>query len=90
MSSSPGSVFSLGLWKTDGALTFLPLAALLEEFDAFEALEHGTFARCGTGSFERVVLGHGGGPFWWRGAEIRGERGIWQEFWIGRVEKPDL
>jgi hypothetical protein len=48
----------LGLGKSDGGLTVFPLAALLEEFDALEALENGTFAADGGAGLEAVVLGH--------------------------------
>ena len=48
----------LGLGKSDGGLAVFPLAALLEEFDALEALENGTFAADGGIGLEAIVLGH--------------------------------
>jgi hypothetical protein len=48
----------LGLWKAHGGLAVFPFAALLEEFDALEALEDGTFAADGGIGLEAIVLGH--------------------------------
>ena len=52
------SGLELGLGKTDRALTLLPLAALLHELNALEALEDRTLTANGTGCFECGVLGH--------------------------------
>ncbi len=48
----------LGLRKSDRGLAGFPVAALLEEFDALEALEDGTFAADGGVGLEAIVLGH--------------------------------
>lgn len=56
--SGRGLALSLGLGKTDGALALFPFAALLHEFDAFEAFHNRTFTSCAAFTFERVVLGH--------------------------------
>jgi len=48
----------LGLRKSDRGLAVFPFAALLEEFDALEALENGTFAADSGAGLEAVVLGH--------------------------------
>jgi hypothetical protein len=59
-----GSGLGLGFWKARQAFS-LPLAALLEQLKAFEALENG--AVCGAsggGAFETVVLRHGVCVFW--------------------------
>jgi hypothetical protein len=48
----------LGLGKPDRGLAVFPFAALLEEFDALEALEDGTFATDGGIGLEAIVLGH--------------------------------
>ena len=53
-----GLGFELGLGQTDGALAFLPLAALLHELDAFETLEDRTLTANGTSSLECGMLGH--------------------------------
>jgi hypothetical protein len=53
-----GLTLVLGLRKTDRGLTVFPFAALLEEFDALEALEDGTFAADGGIGLEAIVLGH--------------------------------
>jgi hypothetical protein len=53
-----GSTFVFGLGKADRGAAVLPLAALLEEFDALETLEDGTLAADGGAGFETVVLGH--------------------------------
>ena len=55
------SVFVLGLGETDGGLVALPFATLLEQLDALEALEDGTFAADFGVILEAVVLGHGFG-----------------------------
>ena len=52
------SGLELGLGKTNGALTLLPLTALLHELNALETLEDRTLAANGTGCFECGVLGH--------------------------------
>jgi hypothetical protein len=47
-----------GLRKADWGFAGFPFATLLEELDALEALEDGTFAAdCGAG-LEAIVLGH--------------------------------
>jgi hypothetical protein len=53
-----GLTLVLGLRKSDWGPAGFPFAALLEEFDALEALENGTFAADGGVGFEAVVLGH--------------------------------
>ena len=54
---APGNLcFGLGLGQTDHASAFLPSAALLEKFDALEALEDVTFHRNGAGTFEAAML----------------------------------
>jgi hypothetical protein len=53
-----GLTLVLGLGKSDGRLAGFPFAALLEEFDALEALENGTFAADGGIGLEAIVLGH--------------------------------
>ena len=57
-------VLRLGFWKADGTLAFLPLAAFLEEFDAFKALKDRALAGGATADFQAVVLGHGVGVDW--------------------------
>jgi hypothetical protein len=52
----------LGLAQTLDAVAFLPLASLLEQVHALEALEDVAFDRAGGGIFEAGVLGHGGRP----------------------------
>jgi len=47
-----------GLRKADWRLAGFPFATLLEEFDALEALEDGTFAADGGAGLEAIVLGH--------------------------------
>ena len=49
----------LGFGQADRALAFFPLTALLEEFDALEALENRAFAGGRAFGFESIVLGHG-------------------------------
>jgi hypothetical protein len=53
-----GLTLVLGLGKSDRGLAIFPFAALLEEFDALEALEDGTFAADGGIGLEAIVLGH--------------------------------
>jgi hypothetical protein len=53
-----GSTLVLGLGEADRGAAVFPLAALAEEFDAFETLENGTLAAYGGAGFEAVVLGH--------------------------------
>jgi hypothetical protein len=53
-----GLTLVLGLGKSDWGLAGFPFAALLEEFDALEALENGTFAADGGIGLEAIVLGH--------------------------------
>jgi hypothetical protein len=53
-----GLTLVLGLRKSDRGPAGFPFAALLEEFDALEALENGTFAADGGAGLEAVVLGH--------------------------------
>jgi hypothetical protein len=53
-----GLTLVLGLWQPDWGLTGFPFATLLEEFDALEALENGTFAADGGIGLEAIVLGH--------------------------------
>jgi hypothetical protein len=48
----------LGLRKADWAATGFPVATLLEEFYALEALEDGTLAADSGAGLEAVVLGH--------------------------------
>jgi hypothetical protein len=48
----------LGLRQSDWGLAGFPFAALLEEFDALEALENGAFAADGGIGLEAIVLGH--------------------------------
>ena len=48
----------LGLRQADRGPASFPLAALSEQFNAFEALEDGTFAADGGAGLEAVVLGH--------------------------------
>ena len=74
----PGSGFALGLGEADRAAAFLPLAALLEELDAFEALHDGAFACGGAGCFETAVLGHGKMVVGEAGGAFRGGGGGWQ------------
>jgi hypothetical protein len=50
----------LGLAQTLDAIAFLPLAALLEQGHALEALENIAFNDETAAGFETVVLGHGG------------------------------
>lgn len=52
------SGFELGLGQANGALTFLPLTALLHELNALETLENRTLAADGTSSLECGVLRH--------------------------------
>ena len=51
-----GLTLVFGLWKSDWGLAGFPFATLLEEFDALEALEDGTFAADGGAGLEAVVL----------------------------------
>jgi hypothetical protein len=53
-----GLALVLGLWKTDRRLAVFPFATLLEEFDALEAFQDGTFAADGGIGLEAIVLGH--------------------------------
>jgi hypothetical protein len=53
-----GLTLVLGLGKSDRGLAGFPLATLLEEFDALEALEDGTLAADGGAGLEAIVLGH--------------------------------
>lgn len=50
--------FELSLWKTNWALTLLPLTAIFHELYAFETLEDGTLAANGASSLECRVLRH--------------------------------
>ncbi len=50
--------FGLCFREAEGALAFFPLAALLEEFDAFKALEDRALTGGATADFQAVVLGH--------------------------------
>lgn len=52
------SGFVLGLGQADGALSFFPLATLLEDLDAFETLENRALAAYCTGCFETGMLRH--------------------------------
>lgn len=54
----PHSVFELGLRQAERALALLPLAAFLQELDAFETLENGTLAADSAGCFQSGVFGH--------------------------------
>ena len=47
-----------GLRQADGASALFPLAALLEDFDAFKALEDRALTGGATADFQAVVLGH--------------------------------
>jgi hypothetical protein len=58
MEKARGLTLVLGLRKADRGATGFPFAALLEEFDALEALENGTFAADGGIGLEAIVLGH--------------------------------
>jgi hypothetical protein len=58
MLKARGLTLVLGLWQADRGLAVFPFATLLEEFDALEALEDGTFAADGGAGLEAVVLGH--------------------------------
>jgi hypothetical protein len=58
MFENKGLTLVLGLRKSDWGLAVFPLATLLEEFDALEALEDGTLAADGGIGLEAVVLGH--------------------------------
>jgi len=53
-----GLTLVLGLWKAHRGPAGFPFAALLEEFDALEAFENGTFAADGGIGLEAIVLGH--------------------------------
>ena len=53
-----GSAFVFGFRQADRGFSGLPFAALLEEFDALEALEDGAFAADAGVGFEAVVFGH--------------------------------
>jgi hypothetical protein len=53
-----GLALVFGLRKSDRGLAGFPFAALLEEFDALEALENGTFAADSGTGLEAVMLGH--------------------------------
>jgi hypothetical protein len=48
----------LSLREADRRSAIFPLTALLEKFDALEALEDGTFAADGGAGLEAIVLGH--------------------------------
>ena len=54
----PGLDVSFGLAQTQDAIAFLPLATLLEEADALEALEDIAFDDEAATGLEAVVLGH--------------------------------
>src|ERR1017187_2695116 len=54
-----GSDFRLGFLQADDALALLPLAALLEQFNALETLEHIALHGDAFGGLQAVVLGHG-------------------------------
>ena len=51
----------LGLGQADRAPALFPLTALLEDFDAFKALEYRAVAGGATADFQAVMLGHGSG-----------------------------
>jgi hypothetical protein len=51
-------LFGLGLFQTETAATFLPLAALLEEVDSLETLEDVALGCDLSGTFKRCVLAH--------------------------------
>ena len=53
-----GLTLVFGLRKSNWGLAGFPFAALLEQLDALEALEDGTFAADGGAGLEAVVLGH--------------------------------
>ena len=75
-----GSALVLGLRKSDWGLALLPLTALLEQLDAFKALENGAFAADGGVGLEGIVLGHlGAGLDGWDAEAIR-RSGLWQWF----------
>ena len=48
----------LGLGKADNLAVFLPLTSLLEQFDAFEALQNVALSSDGAGAFEAAMLRH--------------------------------
>jgi len=50
----------LRLGQPEDALAAFPLAALLEQFHALEALQDVAFYRDGAGAFETAMLRHGG------------------------------
>ena len=71
--------FAFGLWETDRALSFFPLAALFHEFDAFEPLEDGSLSSGSAGCFEAIMLGHEILGIGEEGREARGREADWQE-----------
>ena len=54
-----GLIFGLGLGQTDHSLTGLELTALLEKFNALEALQHTALGCNGARSFKAGMLTHG-------------------------------
>ena len=61
-------IFRLGLGQTDDALSGLELTALLEQFDALEALQHAALRGDRARSFKAGMLTHGA----WNMASQRG------------------
>jgi hypothetical protein len=55
---SSGLGVGLGLAEAEHAIAFLPLATLLEDFDALEALENIPLGGDGAGTFETAMLRH--------------------------------
>jgi hypothetical protein len=77
-----GLTLVLGLWKSDRGLAGFPFTALLEQLDALEAFEDGTFAAYGGAGLEAVVLGHLGMRL-----KIAGRRKLGTAFLHGNPKK---
>ena len=75
----------LGLRKSHWGSTSFPFAALLEEFDALEAFENGTFAADGGIGLEAIVLGHLGVRL-----KVRGRRKLGTPFPRGNPKKAEF
>lgn len=56
-----GLIFGLGLGQADHSLIRLELTALLEKFNALEALQHTALGCNGARSFKAGMLTHGSG-----------------------------
>jgi hypothetical protein len=50
--------FSLGFTKAGDAVAFFPLAAFLEQFDAFEAFQNVAFGAQSAGALKTTMLSH--------------------------------